>query len=1011
MRTRCTALREGLGLWRGRALADFADEPWAQSFATHLEELRAVATEDLAETLIQLGHNNAAGEVIEPQLATFPYRERPVALLMRAWAADGRVAEALRVFQRFRVQLRDETGLEPTSELRSIEANMLGGLDPDREDAAPTRSNLPSGTVTFMFTDIEGSTERWQRDEAAMSAALADHDRAVRAAVESNDGRVFKHTGDGICAVFTSARQAATAAVAARRDLRLPVRIGLHTGEAELRDGDYYGPTLNRTARVMDAGHGNQILLSTASAALVTGLELVDLGEHHLKGIAEPVRLLQLGRGAFPPPRARRRLLGNVPAELSVFVGRQEELGGLCAELLEHRLVTLVGVGGAGKTRLAVEAAAALTSSFPDGCWYVELATVVVSGAVEFAFVAGLGLTAPSEGDVISGIVEATKQKRLLIVVDNCEHVLTATAEAIEEIVSGCPAATVLATSREPLMISGERLRPLSSLRPEDADRLFVERAVAEAPDLVIDSVQASAITDLCTRLDRLPLAIELAASGVRAFSPVELAASLDERFRLLTGGRRARVDRHQTMRNTIDWSYELCTANEQLVFDRLSVFPAAFRLDDARAVAGGAPITDLEITAVLPRLVDRSMVQRATRPDGTSQYQLLESMRAYGREHLFADGIADLFRERHANHTMSMINALSLATIGPDEQAARQRITQLLPDCLTAFAWFVDRCEWEAARSVCTFGWAPCQREEITLHRSLLDTLTSAATAPDLVAELTIGLSNLGELAIDEGNRRAWRLIDSGWRPPLHRFSYPPQNSIDAADEETMRADALLDSLRTLRDAPAATRCCTEYVVMRMLATARPDLAASHLPAFEALLLSAESISARAVRAEIRGQVAWSMGDVEEAARWFEDALSISPEGWPVPWFHLNLSWWRLVARAMADLPIYGSDLADPWRFQREHRIGMLTPWGASATAVVLERLSNAVLARRFRQWCIQSDPGGMSRLMEMRLAPTGLRLNGPPSEPIDLDEIVDELFEYAIGLPQLLSASDTPS
>ncbi len=992
-------LSRALDLWRGEALAEFADEPWAQGEATRLDGRRVLATEDLAETLIELGRFEHAVLLVEPQLAGFGYRERPVGLLMRALAADGRATEALRTFQRFRTQLREDVGVEPTSELRELEVSILGGLDPERDVEARKPQDLPTGTVTFLFTDVEGSTQRWHRDEAAMSTALAAHDEVIRSAVESCDGWVFKHTGDGICAVFTSAHKAAVAAVQSQRLLELPVRMGLHTGEAELRNGDYFGPTLNRAARVMDAGHGGQILLSAASAELVAELEMLDLGEYRLKGIAPSVRLFQLGGVEFPALRTPRERAGNIPTEVSEFVGRHDEIAALLGEFAGRRVVTLLGVGGAGKTRLSIEAAAAAAPIFPDGCWFVELATVPIAGAVEFAFAAGLGLRAASEGSVISGIVSALKRKRLLIVVDNCEHVLTAAGEAIETIVRACPTVTILATSREPLMVIGERLVPVQPLPLADAQRLFLERASSEAPDLVIDDVQMAAITELCEQLDRLPLAIELAASRVRALSPVELAADLDQRFRLLVGGRRTRIERHQTMLATLDWSYELCEAPERTIFDRLSVFPAGFDLIAARAVAAGAPVSDLDVVDVVPRLVDRSLVQRATRPDGTSRYHLLETMRAYGREHLERDGSADDSRERHARHIASRINALSLATLGPTETTARQHIALLLPDCLVACTWFIDHHDLDGALSVASFGMSDCEREQEELWKLIVGAVASADDEAEFRNDLLL-VRDYEKLPVSEFNCRAWEMIDSGWRAPSHFYLAGPHAYIEGDAESGMRPEELLASLQQLKGAPVATRCDIEYAVMRNLAVARPDLATQHLPSFETLIKDSKSRTGLAMAAEIRGHLAWSARDWAAAATCYDEALTVDPRE-PRAWFETTVSWYRLVALALSGREITATDLTAPWHWLRDANLSSLRWWGASATAVVLEGLSNPYLAGRFRRWAVQTDQGGVAEIMEMRLAGVGFRLDREPSDPVDLDELVDELCEFAGQLP----------
>ena len=999
-RDRRDALSKALELWRGEALVEYADEPWAQGASTRLNEMRSLATEDLAETSIELGMFAQAASLLERELVRPSYRERPVGLMMRALAADGRVTEALRVFQRFRAQMRDDIGIEPTSELRELEAELLGGLDPERVVGAEKPLDLPTGTVTFLFTDVEGSTERWQRDEEAMSRALADHDQTIRTAVESCNGWIFKHTGDGICAVFTSARQAAAAAVRAQRELQLPVRMGLHSGEAELREGDYYGPTLNRAARIMDAGHGGQILLSAASAELVPEMEMIDLGQHRLKGIATPVRVFQIGRREFPTLRTPRERAGNIPTEINEFVGRGKEISDLVSGLASHRVVTIVGPGGAGKTRLSLETATAAAAMFPDGCWYIELASVAVGGDADLTFASGLGLRAAIEGEVIAGIASTLRNKRLLMVVDNCEHVLAAAGKAIETIVRACPTVAVLATSREPLMLTGERLFPVSSLSVEDAQRLFIERAGSEAPDLVIDDLQSAAITELCERLDRLPLAIELAASRVRALTPVEIAAILDDRFSLLVGGRRTKVEHHTTMRGTLDWSYELCDEGERMIFDRLSVFPAGFDLVAARAVAGDAPLSELHVVDCLPRLVDRSLVQRTTRPDGASRYHLLETMREYGRDHLHRAATDDAAGQRHADHVSRTIAALSLATIGPTEAEARQHITALQPDCRIACTWFIDHSEWGRALDVVHFGISECEREQELLAKMIGEAIVATGVDLRSIDDALALAVDTAELSVVELNRRSWEMIDGGWRAPAHRFSYPPQVFVEGDTESGMRPDDLLASLQQLHDAPTATRCHAEYAVMRNLAVARPDLAADHLASFQELLSDAQSRTARAMAAEVRGLVAWSAQDWASAADCFDEALAADPMA-TKQWFDVTVSWYRLAAMALSGDEISGPDLVAPWLWQREANLTTLRWWGASATSAVLEHLANPDLARRFRRSVVQTDPGGVAPMMEMRLAGAGFHLEREPSAHVDLDELVDELLEYAKTLP----------
>ena len=994
---RHTLLSESLALWRGAAFEEFADEPWALAMATRLEEQRAVAVEDLGEVLIELGRASEAVVLLESHVVEQPYRERPVALLMRALAATGRVTESLRWFQRFRTTVRDEIGIEPTSALRDLEAELLGGLDPAREVVAPIPRQLPEGTVTFMFTDIEGSTERWQNDEHAMSAALASHDLTIRSVVDVHGGWVFKHTGDGVCAVFTSASSAVSAAIDAQKRLLLPVRIGVHTGEAELRDSDYFGPTMNRTARVMDAGHGGQILVSSSSASLSADFELVDLGEHHLKGLATPERLFQVGGENFPALRVTRQRPGNIPVELTTFIGRGLEVSELSAELADNRLVTLIGVGGTGKTRMAVEVAHATAPMFPDGCWMVELAVVADEEDVPFAFACGLGACAATERDVIDDLIRRLRQKRLLIVVDNCEHVLAAVADVVEKLVASCPSITVLATSREPLMVSGERLVPIPSLELRDAERLFIERAHTEAPQLVIDADQAAAVRELCLRLDCLPLAIELAASRVRALTPVELVANLGERFRLLVGGRRSRMERHQTMRGTLDWSYDLCSAVERDVFDRLSVFPADFDMRGARAVASSDGVSDIDVVDIVPQLVDRSLLQHSTANDGTTRYRMLETMRAYGREHLHHAGTSDVVRERHARYMSGMLGKLALRTFGPDERSSRQRLLEYLPDSRVALEWFIDHGEWEQALNIAVAGHGLAERE----CAEMVGRLRAAVIASggevdfmDLLEHLDLGQTTLeAESVVDA---RGWRMIRAARPVPTDRYSLPPQLPLAAAHISRPEAQELVASLDLVAGAPLTVRYIAEWATVRCLIFSRHcDLVDEPLARFEQLVEQLQSANAEGGIAELRGHLAVANGNWVAAARWFCETSESQSAEYP-NWYRLTVAWHALTANAIAGNKIAGRDLGDPWRWFRSESINTLAWHGAVSSAIAVDRLGHRGLSDRLVSWALREDPGGVMDRFNRTLAAAGLEHERPVSTD-DLDALIDEVIAIA--------------
>jgi predicted ATPase/class 3 adenylate cyclase len=532
---------------------------------------------------------------------------------------------------------------------------------------------MPLGTVTFLFTDIEGSTKTWQEEETSMRAAVARHDRVLHEVIADGGGVVFSTMGDGLAAAFRTASSAIGCAVEAQKRLGretwrtirpLRVRVALHTGEAELRNGDYFGTTVNRAARLVAVGHGGQIICSSATAELADAeVGLVDLGEHRLRDLDRPVHVFQIGDGVFPPLRSLNALPGNLPTQLTSFVGRHEELAGVGTALEGARLVTLTGTGGVGKTRLAVQAAAQLVSDFPDGVWLCELAAAADTESMLRVVAAALGYTAAPGADLQRGITTFVGSRRLLVILDNCEHLLDPAAALAQTILERCPKTAILATSLEPLGVHGERIIRLRSLPvpPEragwddlagfDASQLFLDRAEATGAGLTLGPADGPTIAEICRRLDGIPLAIELAAARVIALAPGEIAAHLDERFRLLTGGRRAAVERHHTLRATIDWSYALLSGRDQTVFNHLGVFPASFDAPAAQAVAAAASIEPWDALDALTSLVAKSLLNADRSPGGPTRYQMLESLRHYARECLEATAGADGARRCHARY------------------------------------------------------------------------------------------------------------------------------------------------------------------------------------------------------------------------------------------------------------------------------------------------------------------------------------------------------------------------
>lgn len=535
----------------------------------------------------------------------------------------------------------------------------------------------PSGTVTFLFTDLEGSTRLWDEYPDDMAEALARHDRVLRTAIESHGGYVFTTAGDGFAAAFSDPAAACGAAITCQRTLNaqnwgrmgsIAVRVALHTGVADERDGDYFGPALNRCSRILGVGHGEQILLSASVGQLVghrlaEGAELNDLGEHYLKDLGEPERLFQLVhpalRNDFPPLQSVTDHPNNLPVQLTSFLGREVDLRDVLKRLDDTRLLTLTGVGGSGKTRLALRAAAEVVADYRRGAWFVEFASIgdpnLIVGTIAEALRVPLGPIATGRGrGSLRSLIGFLRDRQLLLVLDNCEHVVTAVAHVVADLLESCPNLTVLATSREGLGLPGESLWQVPSLSlaaagaeplESDAVQLFISRAKAVNPAFNLDSTSLAAIAQLCERLDGMPLAIELAAARVSMLTPAQIADRLDDRFRLLTGGARTALPRHQTLEATVDWSYELLAEEERLLFRRLAAFRGGFTLDAAEQIGSGHGVEESEVLDLVGQLVAKSMV---VRDEVTGRFEMLETLRQYALRKLTETADADEVRVRH---------------------------------------------------------------------------------------------------------------------------------------------------------------------------------------------------------------------------------------------------------------------------------------------------------------------------------------------------------------------------
>jgi predicted ATPase len=633
-----------------------------------------------------------------------------------------------------------------------------------------------------------------------MGVAIARHDDILRRSVEAHRGRVVKTTGDGTFAVFEVPSDAALAALDAQVWLRteewpdvgeIRVRMGIHSGEALERDGDYFGPNVNRAARLMAAAHGGQVVLSLAAASLVrdslvVDATLIDLGEHSLPDFERPERVYQLCaeglRDSFAPLRTATSHRGNLPVQLSSFIGRSDQRRSLAKALSESRIVTLTGPGGMGKTRLAIEVGQDLVGMWGDGIWFCDLVPATDLESTVQAVASTLGVGPGQDVSLTENLSRAIASKRLLMILDNCEHLLDALAPFVEGLVRGCPGVRVLATSREAVGVEGERVVSLPPLElpakgPVTADasecdavRLFADRAAAARSGFSLEPTNLAAIVDICQRLDGIPLAIELAAARVVAMTPREIDDGLDHRTQLLISAKRTTTTRHQTLRAAIDWSYSLLDDTTRSVFDRLGVFVGTFDRAAARSVCSGGTASEAEVVETLISLVGKSLVTTVDTPSGTTRYVLLETLREYAEEHLTDTGDLAYWRRRHANHYAEMAEALGAGLAGPDELTWRSALRADLPNIGAAVTWSqssLDDYDHElASRTIAALAgesienrlagigaWA--EREATMMDRSnparRADVLTAAAWSAFARGDTT-DMSNYAAQAIGDG-------------------------------------------------------------------------------------------------------------------------------------------------------------------------------------------------------------------------------------------------------------------
>ena len=661
---------------------------------------------------------------------------------------------------------------------------------------------LPTGTVTFLFTDIEGSTKLAQEYPDEMPSLLARHNEILSRAIEERDGFVFRTAGDAYCVAFHNADQAISAALDAQRVLNeeawspapIKVRMGIHTGVAKLEGGsDYSGyTTLALVNRIMSAGHGGQILVSSTAHDLISNdllkkIQLVDMGEHTLKDVFQRQHLYQLGGSGvpseFPPLKTQKTINHNLPVKLTSFIGRERELVDIKSRLEDARLLTLIGPGGTGKTRLSIQSGGELLSAFQDGVWMIELAPISDSALIPQAIASVFGLRESPDRPLIEIIKDYLRAKSALVILDNCEHLIEACAKIAEALIQACPDLKILASSREALGISGELTYRVPSLLLPDQARitreavlefesiqLFVDRALVVSPKFQLTDKNAFSVAQICRRLDGIPLALELAAARTRILSVEQIAERLDDRFRLLTGGSRTALPRQQTLRALIDWSYDLLSEKERVLFRRLAVFVGGWTLEAAEAVCSGDGVEEYDVLDLLSQLADKSLIFTEER-DGVIRYHRLETIRQYAREKLLDSAEAIPVRNRHLDYYIEWAALEDANLYNPQSEEAISNLRVEYDNIRSALSWAVES-HLEKAMiliSSASITWPLVMHGKITEARDWYEQILSKFKSlspqkrekiPDLPNLRARLLNRFGQVLMNMGNHEASRSV-----------------------------------------------------------------------------------------------------------------------------------------------------------------------------------------------------------------------------------------------------------
>ncbi len=772
------------------ALAEWTGAPFAGLDAEGL----APSAQGLVEQWLQAVESHLAQQVdVDPAVAigrlgelvaNHPFREGLCTLLMTALYRVGRQADALAAYRATRTHLVEELGVEPGPELQALERQILDHDDKLLRRSADATTGTPTGTVTFGFVDVDDATRSWATHPHESAAAMARHEQLVRSVAADHGGHVFANRGSsfgvaferpGDAVAWSGDLQAAVRREPWPRSVEVRARIGLHTGQADEHAGNYFGPVVNVAACLAAAGHGGQTLVSGATATLLPERrDLHELGTYRLDGVPGEQRISQLGDGEHPVVRSiddRRR--GNLPRRSGRLIGREGELRLIDEALAVAAVVTLVGPGGIGKTRLATAAAQVVEGDFDGGAWLVELAAISGAGDVPRAVADILGVHEGPGRDLTDAVVATLRERRALLVLDNCEHVVDGAAALVRAVVDGCPLAKVLVTTRERLGLEHERLLAVGPLDYGGAAvELFHARARALDPTFDTHADRA-VVEEICRRLDGVPLAIELAAARTRTVPPADLLARLDDSLRLLTGGQRSGVEHHRTLRAAIQWSSDLLTGDERSVFQRLCTFVGPFDLLAAETVAADDGVDALDVDECLARLVDQSMVFVEHGAFGR-RFQLLESMRQFGAERLVAGGDDGAVADRHARWCVGQVNRIHDLLAGPAEIEGVARLSELWPNLRAAVDWACVRGDGHLARALVE----PVAAEVLVRSQTEI-----ADWAERILAIAAPDDQDLIVFALSLAARRYWRMLDlDGFEQLVQRYGAPEHPMIHHA-------------------------------------------------------------------------------------------------------------------------------------------------------------------------------------------------------------------------------------